>query len=163
MSLTREDLKNEIEKMSEEVLRDFKKTGSIPTMFIATKIDGEKMIVFTPWRDEKEKDQTLTALKDVFATNHVQFYLMISEVWYKKFDSDEDYKNREHNKQPSEYEDKSEGFQIAGSTINGLKAMKGWQILKTDKGEISEIKEVYNTDDLQSLGGRMFELLEQTN
>lgn len=74
-----------------EFARDKFLTGKevMPT-FIVKNEAGETSFIVCPWRDEEEKQQTITYLKVFFVAQKVVEYAFMSEMWFKAFPTLED-------------------------------------------------------------------------
>jgi len=100
--------------------KQFEEDGSTTSMFMAHTANNEIIMTVTPWGNENEKQIILTLVRQMFKTKSVDFYVQISEVWTRAFDSSE-LKSRDPHRQVNSYDDKTESMLVLGCDFEGCK------------------------------------------
>lgn len=157
--MTRAELEKECDLNAEWARKRFIEAGEVYPMFIAYTESKEAMLFLTPWGNEEEKVGILEGLRIMFAVNKVVGYVMMAEIWMKKFDKPKDIDEYEKGgKMPSEYDDKTEGLIVIGATRDGDTAFHSLRINR--EGGAVTLTEVPEVRMARNIEGRMFDLLK---
>lgn len=135
-------------------------SGSLMALFHAESADGKLFIIATPWPNDEEKVKTLNILRCMFVAESIVNYVLLSEIWVKSCDGDEEYENyKKTGKMPCEYDDKDEALFGLGVNLAGEICAETKLIKRDAAGKITHLVPYKKEDDTTKMTGRMTELL----
>jgi len=137
--------------------KEFYKAGKIetnPMWFLEDEAAIEKMICFTPFDKDSDKDIVAQGMKMLFKQKDIARYLAVMESWFvtRKDLSDE--------RLPSECDDRMEALVIIGEDRDTGETIMKMKKIDRSGGRVVLIDEKPFTKD-SSVGGRFFNMFEQ--
>jgi hypothetical protein len=145
-------------QQAERVLINQPKTSLLPT-FVLERADGEVAIFATPWENERHKDITVFALREIMREEGVQRYSFISEAWMAPAPpwADENTTRVKGHEMPSQRPDRVEIVMISASDKDTIKSA----ILRIVRGEAGTVVRLdRDRADTKAISGRFAELLK---
>lgn len=140
----------------------FHKRGEVLPMWHAVTQDNEHMILATPFDSDDQKDDTMKALRAMFAERKVKMFVFMCEAWTIKLSEPLASRLLLQDIRPSQHEDRREVLRVnaedgAGNVLSGQ-----FYILRPEHGPAT-LSPFEQDDDKGMVSGRMTGLLTKPN